>query len=139
MKKIQTYFVQSICLCILAITYLPNINILANNKVLAQTTNADEPSILETQTSTSNRLQKLLIEQNKPEAALEISERSRNRALVDILSDRSSSSVVKPLSTEQLNKLLNNKMLHLFNIQSLMMNSTLKAKSKLENQNCIFG
>ncbi|WP_234711189.1 CHAT domain-containing protein [Nostoc punctiforme] len=75
---------------------------MANNKVLAQTTNADEPSILETQTSTSNRLQKLLIEQNKPEAALEISERSRNRALVDILSDRSSSSVVKPLSTEQI-------------------------------------
>lgn len=49
MKKITIYFVQSICLGILAIAYLPNINILANSKVLAQTTNAEQPSIIETQ------------------------------------------------------------------------------------------
>ncbi len=102
MKKITIYFVQSICLGILAIAYLPNINILASNKVLAQTTNADQPSIIETKNSTSTRLQKLLIEQNKPEAALEISERSRNRSLVNILSDPLSPSAVNPLSIEQI-------------------------------------
>lgn len=98
------------CLNIATITYLPYIYVPANNKlliikdnkVLAQTTNADQPSIIETQNFTSNRLQKLLIDQKKPEAALEISERSRNRSLVDILSERLSSSVVNPLSTEQI-------------------------------------
>ncbi|BBD63370.1 hypothetical protein NIES2109_62200 (plasmid) [Nostoc sp. HK-01] len=96
MKKILAYFVQSICLGILAVTYLSNI------KVLAQTINVDHTSITETPKSTSNRLQKLLIDQNKPEAALEISERSRNRSLLDMLGERSFTSAATPLSTEQI-------------------------------------
>lgn len=62
MKKIPTYFVKSILLGILATVYLPDINILVNHKVLAQTTNTTQPSIIETQNSAYNRLQKLLID-----------------------------------------------------------------------------
>jgi CHAT domain-containing protein/Flp pilus assembly protein TadD len=48
-------------------------------------------SIFETQSNTYNTLQKVLIAQNKTDAALEIAERGRARAFVDLLARRLSS------------------------------------------------
>ncbi|GBE95656.1 Fis family transcriptional regulator [Nostoc cycadae WK-1] len=57
-------------------------------------------SIFETQRSTYRTLQKVLIAQNKTDAALEISERGRGRAFVELLSSRlnKDNSVMKSLS-----------------------------------------
>jgi hypothetical protein len=49
---------------------------------------ANKVAIFETQTATYQLLQKVLIAQNKPEAALEISERGRARAFVELLASR---------------------------------------------------
>lgn len=51
-------------------------------------TDADKVSIFETQVSTYEFLQKVLIAQNKIETALEISERGRARAFVELLATR---------------------------------------------------
>jgi CHAT domain-containing protein len=59
------------------------LNLFRENKVLAETGN--------TQASTYQQLQKKLIAQNPTEAALEVSERGRSRALVDLLAKRLSS------------------------------------------------
>jgi hypothetical protein len=59
------------------------LNLFRENKVLAETGN--------TQGSTYQQLQKKLIAQNPTEAALEVSERGRTRALVDLLAKRLSS------------------------------------------------
>ncbi|BBD70200.1 hypothetical protein NIES4072_65660 [Nostoc commune NIES-4072] len=56
------------------------LNLLRANKVLAQTVNTQAPSY--------QQLQKTLIAQNPNEAALEVSERGRTRALVDLLVKR---------------------------------------------------
>ncbi|MBE9127787.1 MULTISPECIES: CHAT domain-containing protein [unclassified Coleofasciculus] len=50
---------------------------------------ADSLSILETEATTYRLLQKVLIAQNKSDAALEIAERSRARALLELLAARS--------------------------------------------------
>ncbi|MBD2358063.1 tetratricopeptide repeat protein [Tolypothrix sp. FACHB-123] len=49
---------------------------------------SEKVSIFETQRNTYNTLQKVLIAQNRTEAALEIAERGRGRAFVDLLASR---------------------------------------------------
>jgi CHAT domain-containing protein/Tfp pilus assembly protein PilF len=53
---------------------------------------ANKVSIFETQTATYQLLQKALIAQNKPDAALEVAERGRARAFVELLASRLSNS-----------------------------------------------
>jgi CHAT domain-containing protein len=56
----------------------------------------DKISIFETQTSDYLFLQEVLVAQNKTEAALEVSERSRGRALMELLSSRLGNTSIKP-------------------------------------------
>ncbi len=59
-------------------------------------------SIFETQLSTYRNLQEALISQNKPDAALEISERSRARAFIELLArNRNSDSIPNPVSNSK--------------------------------------
>jgi CHAT domain-containing protein len=51
-------------------------------------TDADNVSIFDTQVFSYNLLQQILIDQKKPEAALEIAERGRARAFVELLAQR---------------------------------------------------
>jgi CHAT domain-containing protein/Tfp pilus assembly protein PilF len=51
-------------------------------------TDADNVSVFDTQVFSYNLLQQILIDQNKSEAALEIAERGRARAFVDLLASR---------------------------------------------------
>jgi CHAT domain-containing protein/lipopolysaccharide biosynthesis regulator YciM len=53
----------------------------------------DKISIFDTQVLTYNLLQQIIIEQNKPEAALEIAEQGRARAFVELLAQRLSPQV----------------------------------------------
>ncbi|MEH1765576.1 MAG: CHAT domain-containing protein [Nostoc sp.] len=76
-------------------------NLAKYTKVLAQTT-AEQSTILEPQTSNYQQLQKTLISQKKYQAALEISERSRNRSFVNLLAQQLSISEVNAPSTEQI-------------------------------------
>ncbi|MEH2077598.1 MAG: CHAT domain-containing protein [Nostoc sp.] len=91
--------ITSISLIILATVCLPNLA--KHTRVLAQTT-TEQSTILQTQISTYEQLQKNLISQNKYQAALEISERSRNRTLINLLSQQLSISEVNAPSTEQI-------------------------------------
>ncbi|MEO0966752.1 MAG: CHAT domain-containing protein [Cyanobacteria bacterium J06639_18] len=63
------------------------------NFLLAQTTNNK---------SKHQQLIKTLILQNKPEAALEISERSRNRAFINLLTQKLPTTTIDSISTEQI-------------------------------------
>ncbi|UKO99718.1 CHAT domain-containing protein [Nostoc sp. UHCC 0870] len=60
---------------------------------------SEKVSIFETQRNTYNHLQKVLIAQNKPDAALEISERGRGRAFVELLASRLSANSQEKLPT----------------------------------------
>ncbi|MBX9254880.1 CHAT domain-containing protein [Desmonostoc muscorum CCALA 125] len=93
MQKQSIFQITSISLIILATISLSNLA--KHPKLLAQTT-------LETQTSTYHQLQKTLISQNKYQAALELSERSRNRTLVNLLAQQLSISEVNPPNTERI-------------------------------------
>ena len=66
---------------------------LTGNFLLAQTTNNK---------SKHQQLIKTLILQNKPEAALKISERSRNRAFIDLLTQKLPTTTIDSISTEQI-------------------------------------
>lgn len=58
-------------------------------------TDADKVSIFDTQVFSYNLLQKILIAQNKTEAALEVAERGRARAFVELLASRLSPEVAE--------------------------------------------
>ena len=60
---------------------------------------SEKISIFEEQSKTYRILQQVLIAQNKNEAALEISERGRARALIDLLTSKTSASPEEKLST----------------------------------------
>ncbi|MEH2198404.1 MAG: CHAT domain-containing protein [Nostoc sp.] len=94
MPKKSIYQITSISLIILATVCLANLA--KHSTVLAQTAN------YQAQTSTYDQLQKNLISQNKYQAALEISERSRNRTLANLLAQQLSISEVNAPSTEQI-------------------------------------
>ncbi|MBD2510071.1 CHAT domain-containing protein [Nostoc muscorum FACHB-395] len=94
MPKKSISQITSISLIILATVCLPNLA--KHTKVLAQTPN------YQAQILTYNQLQKNLISQNKYQSALEISERSRNRTLVNLLAQQLSISEVNAPSTEQI-------------------------------------
>ena len=66
---------------------------LTRNFLLAQTTNNK---------SKYQQLIKTLILQNKPKAALKISERSRNRAFIDLLTQKLPTKTIDSISTEQI-------------------------------------
>ncbi|MBE9119159.1 tetratricopeptide repeat protein [Lusitaniella coriacea LEGE 07157] len=67
---------------------------------------ANKISIFETQASTYRTLQKVLIAQNKTDRALEISERGRARAFVELLSQRiSPETVPEPPTIEQIKQI----------------------------------
>lgn len=67
---------------------------------------AEKISIFEQQTRTYQTLQKVLIAQNQPEAALEIAEQGRARAFIDLLSQRSQSNPAAPaLTIDQLRQI----------------------------------
>ncbi|OYD94981.1 CHAT domain-containing protein [Nostoc sp. 'Peltigera membranacea cyanobiont' 213] len=99
MHKKSIYQITSISLIILATISLSNLA--KHPKVLAQTTSKNS-TILETKTSSYHQVQKNLISQNKYQAALEISEHSRNRTLVKLLVQQLTISEVNPPSTEQI-------------------------------------
>lgn len=58
-------------------------------------TDADKVSIFDTQVFSYNLLQKILVAQNKQEAALEVAERGRARAFVELLASRLSPEVAE--------------------------------------------
>ncbi|MEI2579837.1 CHAT domain-containing protein [Scytonema sp. PRP1] len=62
-----------------------SLSLLKNSHKLAQTSDADKLTTFENQAPADQQLQKALIAQNKPEAALEVAERSRSRAFVNLL------------------------------------------------------
>ncbi len=62
----------------------------------------DKISIFETQTWSYLSLQEVLVAQNKTEAALEVSERSRGRALMELLSSRLGNTSIKPPTLPQI-------------------------------------
>ncbi len=66
------------------------------------TANIDTISNSTNQISIYNQLQKTLITQNKPEAALEISERSHNGAFLKLLTSHKSNKIAISLSSEQI-------------------------------------
>ncbi|HEY9692395.1 MAG TPA: CHAT domain-containing protein [Oculatellaceae cyanobacterium] len=71
---------------------------------------ANKVSIFETQATTYRLLQKVLIAQNKTNEALEISERSRSRALVELLLQKSSTNIdfkssIKVTSIEEIKRI----------------------------------
>lgn len=94
MQKKSISQITSISLIILATVCLSNLA--KHTRVLAQTAN------YQAQKSTYDQLQKNLISQSKYQAALEISERSRNRTLVNLLAQQLSISEVNAPSTEQI-------------------------------------
>jgi CHAT domain-containing protein/Tfp pilus assembly protein PilF len=59
----------------------------------SQLNDSDQVSIFDTQVLTYNLLQQVLVAQNRPEAALEMSEQGRSRAFVALLAKRLSSGV----------------------------------------------
>jgi len=67
---------------------------LRNTKLKLQDTN--KVSLFDTQINTYTLLQQVLIAQNKPDTALEISERGRARAFVELIASRLSSNEAKP-------------------------------------------
>jgi tetratricopeptide (TPR) repeat protein len=62
----------------------------------------DKVSIFETQTSSYYNLQSVLVAQNKTEQALEVSERSRARAFMELLSSRLGNTSIKPPTLAQI-------------------------------------
>jgi CHAT domain-containing protein len=58
-------------------------------------TDADKVSIFDTQLFSYNLLQKILVAQNKQEAALEVAERGRSRAFVELLASRLSPEIAE--------------------------------------------
>jgi len=62
----------------------------------------DKVSIFETQTSSYYNLQSVLAAQNKTEPALEVSERSRGRAFMELLSSRLGNTSIKPPTLPQI-------------------------------------
>lgn len=77
-------------------TYADSLQLLAQgssleSSPLAELSDEDKISLFETQQTTYRLLQQVLIAQNKPENALEIAERGRARALVELLEKRLSS------------------------------------------------
>ncbi|MEH2263293.1 CHAT domain-containing protein [Nostoc sp.] len=97
MPKKSIFQITSINLIILATVCLPNLA--KHTKVLAQTPN------YQAQILTYDQLQKTFISQKKYQAALEISERRRNRRLVNLLAQQLSISEVNAPSTEQIKQL----------------------------------
>lgn len=81
----------STCIIILATISIPVNTVQANNI-------SNSPH----QKSTYNQLQKNLIHQNQLEAALEISERSRNGAFLKLLTSHKSHKIAKSLSSEEI-------------------------------------
>lgn len=73
-----------------------------HNKVLAQTSNN---SVTTNQNQTDNQILKTLAEQNKTSAALELSERIRARAFVNLLSNQISQNSVKPPNIDQIKQI----------------------------------
>ncbi len=76
--------------------------ILATVSIPVNTVKANNISNFPHQTSRSNQLQKNLIHQNKLEAALEISERSRNGEFCELLTSHKSNKIAKSLSSEEI-------------------------------------
>ena len=62
----------------------------------------DKVSIFETQISSYYALQSVLVAQNKTEQALEVSERSRARAFIELLSSRLGNTSIKPPTLAQI-------------------------------------
>jgi CHAT domain-containing protein len=87
---------QIISLTLVILTSLSLTNLAKHSEASAQTTDI-QSSILETQT-----LQKQLVSQNKYQAALELSERSRNRSLTNLLSQQLPTSTVNSFTNEQI-------------------------------------
>ena len=65
----------------------------------------DKVAVFETQAQTYRSLQQALIAQNQTEKALEISERGRARAFVELLAQRLSTQSIAPLKIEQIKKI----------------------------------
>lgn len=76
--------------------------ILATISIPVNTVKANNISHSPHQKSTYNKLQKNLIHQNQVEAALEISERSRNGAFLKLLTSHKSHKIAKSLSSEEI-------------------------------------
>jgi CHAT domain-containing protein len=76
--------------------------ILATISIPVNTVKANNISHSPHQKSTYNKLQKNLIHQNQLEAALEISERSRNGAFLKLLTSHKSHKIAKSLSSEEI-------------------------------------
>lgn len=79
--------------------------ILATISIPVNTVQANNISNSPDQTSTYNQLQKNLINQNKPEAALEIYERSHNGAFLELLTSHKSNKIAISLSSEQIKQI----------------------------------
>ncbi|MBD2743063.1 tetratricopeptide repeat protein [Coleofasciculus sp. FACHB-1120] len=88
-------------------TYLKNgIEVLESVRAGLGRNDASKVSLFEDQANTYRNLQQVLIAQNKIEAALEISERGRARAFVELLASRLSESSVQPtLTSPNINKI----------------------------------
>ena len=88
-------------------TLLDGVKVYESIRVLLGNNDTNKVSIFETQSSTYNILQQVLITQNKTDNALEISERGRARAFVELLASRLSSNAtesvtIAPPTIEQL-------------------------------------
>jgi hypothetical protein len=102
-------------------------------------------SIFEEQVRTYHILQEVLIAQNKTDDALEIAERGRARAFVELLARHNATtsdsvnSTITPPTIERLQQSPSSKMPPLLSIRLFMTTSRLRVKKKLTNQNSIFG
>jgi CHAT domain-containing protein/WD40 repeat protein/predicted negative regulator of RcsB-dependent stress response len=94
-------------------------------------------SIFEKQTRTYRLLQKILIAQNKPDAALEISERGRARAFVELIARRLSPSQkekfnITPLNIEKIKQIAKTEKATL--VEYSLINDELKTEWQQQNQ-----
>lgn len=86
------------------------INVWESLRARLDSNDAYKVSIFETQNPIYNNLQKVLIDQNQPESAIEIAERGRARAFVELLARRLSSdstpqSTIQPPTIEQIKQI----------------------------------
>src|SRR5690349_1433282 len=87
---------QIISLTLVILTSLSLTNLAKHSEASAQTTNIQSSTLL-TQT-----LQRQLVSQNKYQAALELSERSRTRSSIKLLSQQLPTSTVNSFTSEQI-------------------------------------
>jgi len=112
---------------------MEGINVWESLRARLDSNDAYKVSIFETQNPIYSNLQKVLVSQNKPEAALEISERGRARAFVELLARRLSSNskanpTITPPTIEQIKQIAKQQN------ATLVEYSIIKENFKVQNQ-----